>query len=595
MGDASKQHQSENAIDVDLVAAQFDVLDSDTHRKALLEAIRARDVYRKLIDELKEKVEKLERGLIGPKSERFKGGDDSQLSLQILAQLLGASDVEGADAKQLADELLAQAEAEAQAAAGDGEGGGNDGTDEKPHRPPRKPTGRSTKGQQVQRVTIEMVPDEVKRLGLDAFERIGEETSTTIERRVSSLVEVVVVRPKFLAKTDEAVQAVKDARAERGTLPEQEPKSWITLAAAPELPLLRSMAGPGLLANVIVRRFDDHLPYNRLENVYEREGMRLGRSTLFGWLDALRELFVPLIVAMLADARGAPYVCIDATGVLVRAPEKCSRGHFWVLVAPGRHVIFAFSHTHDSAAVDKLLGGYDGLVVADAHSVYDHLYSDEGDGATEVACWGHARSYFFKTLGSEPEIAREFLDNLRVMFLLERKFAGKPRKQRERMRASKVKVLVDRHFELCRKHQDSALDGTPLAAAIRYSLNQEGALRRFLDDGRLPATNNISERQLRRQAIGRKNWLFVASDDGAEVNTTFATLVGSCHLHDIEPEGYLREVMCLLPDWPKNRILELAPCNWKQTRQKPETQQMLADNIWLYALSEIDAFHARSL
>jgi len=586
MGEASKQR--DGAVDVDLVAAQFDVLDSDTHRKALLEAIRARDVYRKLIDQLTEENEKLKRGLVGPKSERFKG-DDSQLSLQVLAELLGTTRVEGVDAKQLADELLAQAQAEAQADAGDG--GGDDGTDETPHRRPRKPTGRSTKGEHVARMTIELVPEEVKRLGLDAFERIGQESCTTVERRISSLVEVTVLRPKFRAKTEQAVQAVKDARAQDGPLPEPAPQSWITVAPAPELPLPRAMAGPGLLANVIVRRFDDHLPYNRLENVYEREGMRLGRSTLCGWLDGLRELFAVLIAAMLEDARKAPYLCTDATGVLVQAPEKCSRGHFWVLVAPGRHVIFAFSRSHDSAAVDELLGGYEGLLVADAHAVYDHLYGE--DGATEVGCWGHARSYFFKVLGSEPEIAREFLDNLRVVFLLERKFAGKPRKQRERMRQSKVQVLVDRHFELCRKHQDSALDGTPLHSAIRYSLNQEQALRRFLSDGRLPATNNISERHLRRQAVGRKNWLFIASDDGAAVNTTFTTLIASCHLHDIEPEGYLREVMCLLPDWPKSRILELAPCNWKQTRQKPEAQQLLADNIWLFALAEIDAFHAR--
>jgi hypothetical protein len=264
-----------------------------------------------------------------------------------------------------------------------------------------------------------------------------------------------------------------------------------------------------------------------------------------------------------------------------------------VLVVPQRHVIFAFSQAHDSAAVDSLLQGYDGYIVADAHTVYDHLYGD--DGATEVGCWGHARAYFFKTLSSEPEIAREFLGNLRVMFLLERKFADKPRKQREKMRSSKVKVLVDRHFELCRKHEATALDGTPLAAAIRYCLNQEQALRRFLEDGRLPATNNISERKLRRQAVGRKNWLFLGSEDGAEVNTTFTTLIASCQLHDIEPEAYLREVMCLLPDWPNSRVLELAPCNWKQTRQKSETQQLLASNLWLTVLDQIDRFHHSAL
>ncbi|HUO66748.1 MAG TPA: IS66 family transposase [Gammaproteobacteria bacterium] len=481
-----------------------------------------------------------------------------------------------------------------QAAAGADDGGGEDGGDgggEKVHRRPHKPTGRSTAREHVQKLTMELLPEEVKRLGLCAFERIGEETSTTVERRVSALVEVTVVRPKFRAKTEAAEQAVKAARQAQGSLPEQTPQSWITVAAAPELPLPRSMAGPGLLANVIVRRFDDHLPYNRLENIYEREGMRLGRSTLYGWLDGLRELFAPLLTAMIADARRAPYLCVDATGVLVQASERCSRGHFWVLVAPGRHVVFAFSHSHDSAAVDKLLGGYEGHVVADAHAVYDHLYRD--DGAIEVGCWGHARSYFFKALGSEPEIAREVLANLRVMFMLERKLAEATRKQRERMRASKVKLLVDRHFELCRKHEAAALDGSPLRAAIRYSLNQEQPLRRFLDDGRLPATNNISERQLRRQAVGRRNWLFVGSDDGAAVNTTFASLVASCHLNDVEPESYLREVMCLLPDWPKSRILELAPCNWKQTRQQPEAQQLLADNLWLFALREIDAVHAR--
>jgi transposase len=230
-----------------------------------------------------------------------------------------------------------------------------------------------------------------------------------------------VVRPKFRAKTAEAVQAVKHERASREALPEHEPESWITLASAPALPIERGIAGPSLLANVLVRRFDDHLPYNRLENVYEREGMRLGRSTLYGWCDALRAIFAPLVAAMLRDARDAPYLCVDATGVLVQAPEKCSRGHFWVMIAPARHVIFAFSETHDSAAVDKLLGEYRGVVVADAHAVYDHLYGEHG--AAEAGCWGHTRAYWFKCLATEPEIARELLDNPRVMFLLERKFA----------------------------------------------------------------------------------------------------------------------------------------------------------------------------
>jgi transposase len=589
MSAATKKHH--DAIDVDLVAAQFELLDSATHRKALLEAIRARDVYRKLIDELKSKIEKLEHGLIGPTSERFKSqDDDSQLSIKLLEELLGKQEADETDAQALVDRLVALAEDEAQAAASGGDGGGlDDRGGSKPHGRSRKPTGRKTANEHVHKLTVEIIPDEVKQLGLDAFERISEE-SATLERRIASLVHVTVVRPKFRAKTQAAVEAVQAQRAAYGVQCEVEPESWITLASSPDQPLPRSTAGPGLLANVIVRRFDDHLPYNRLENVYEREGVRLGRSTLYGWLDNLRALFAPLVQSMWTDARGAPYLCTDATGVLVQAPQQCSRGHFWVVVAPGRHVLFAFSQSHDGAAVDKLLDGYGGLIVADAHAVYDHLYGDQG--ATEVGCWSHARKYFFKVLGSEPEVARQVLDNLRVMFLLERKFADLTRKQRERMRQSKVKIIVDRHFELCRKYEEQALDGTPLRAAIRYSLNQQDALRRFLADGRLPATNNISELQLRRQAVGRKNWLFIGSDDGAQVNVTYASLIASCHLHDIEPERYLREVMCLLPDWPTSRLLELAPCSWKQTRQQPETQQLLDSNFWLSIVREIDAFHA---
>jgi hypothetical protein len=93
------------------------------------------------------------------------------------------------------------------------------------------------------------------------------------------------------------------------------------------------------------------------------------------------------------------------------------------------------------------------------------------------------------------------------------------------------------------------------------------------------------------RAHKRKNWLFLGSSDGAEVNTTFSTLIASCHLNDVEPEQYLREVMCLISDWPASRILELAPCNWKQTRDQPEAQELIADNLWLTVLDVIDREH----
>ncbi len=159
------------------------------------------------------------------------------------------------------------------------------------------------------------------------------------------------------------------------------------VAETPELPIERGMAGPGLLADTMVRRWADHLPLNRLEKIYAREGLELARSTLCGWHEQLKTLVDPLIDAMWGDALTAPYLCTDATGVLVQARKRCRRGHFWVVVALERHVLFRYSPKHDFAAVDRMLAGYQGYLVADAHAVYDHLFAD--GQVVEVGCWSH--------------------------------------------------------------------------------------------------------------------------------------------------------------------------------------------------------------
>jgi transposase len=119
---------------------------------------------------------------------------------------------------------------------------------------------------------------------------------------------------------------------------------------------------------------------------------------------------------MLTDALSAPYLCVDATGVLVLAKERCHNGHFWVLVAPDRHVLFQYSRRHDSAAVDQLLPNYHGHLVADAHVVYDHLYK-KGD-VIEVGCWSHVRRYWWKALESDPERATHALSQIGTLFAM---------------------------------------------------------------------------------------------------------------------------------------------------------------------------------
>jgi transposase len=502
-----------------------------------------REHYRELYLRALEQMRKLELGIPGPKAERLPS-DDAQLTMALLETLLGRAP-----------------------------------TPEPP--PPRepvrahtraKPTGRRPLPEHLPRVEIEVVPPEVEREGRDAFEQIGEDIAETLERRPASVVIVRVRRPKFV-------------RRDRERLAETE----VLHAPPPELPIERGLAGPGMLADTIVRRWQDHLPLYRLESVYAREGLDLARSTMCGWHEELADLARPVVEAMWTDARGSPYLCTDSTGVLVQAPEECRWGHFWVVVAPRRHVLYAYSAHHDGEAVDELLAGYEGYLVADAHAVYDHLYRT--GKVFEVGCWAHTRRYFYKALDSEPERARQALALIGELFRIERAIADKQPYERLAVRGREAAPIVERFFAWCDGEAPHVLDDTPIAKGIGYARNQRTALGRFLRDGRLPVHNNASENALRREVVGRKNWLFVGNDDAAEVNAIFVTLLASCQLHELEPWAYLRDLFCLLPSWPRKRVLELAPLHWKQTREQPEAQQRLAANVFRQVVLAAPAEH----
>jgi transposase len=303
-----------------------------------------RDQYRQLYLETLELCRKLELGLLGQKREKL-SGNDAQLTLALLSMLTGKeTSGEKAAGKPASSSVRAHERA--------------------------KPTGRKPLPETLPRIDIEVLPPEVQREGLDAFERIGEDTTETVERRTASFVVVRHIRPIFVRKDRDLKFAVD-----------------VHQAPPPELPIERGLAGPGLLAETIVKRWEDHLPLHRMERIYGRDGLPLARSTICGWHAELANLAKPLIDAMWDDAFKAPYLCTDATGVLVQARERCHTGHFWVVAAPEMHVLFGYSQKHDSAAIDSLLSGYKGYLVADAHAVFDHLYKTPD--IVECGCWAH--------------------------------------------------------------------------------------------------------------------------------------------------------------------------------------------------------------
>ena len=507
------------------------------HIKERDEYKRERDEYKRLYLETMERCRKLELGIMQHRERFSTAAADGQMSLLVLGELLGADQA----AALLPQEGDGKAKAQVQA------------------HERQKPSGRKPLPESLPRVEIEVLPPEVKEKGTEAFERIGEETCEVVERRPSSLVVVRTIRGKYRLK-------------------EQTRSAEILQAEPEELPIARGLAGPAMLAETIAQRWLFHMPLHRMERFFGREGLELARSTICGWHLELAQLCEPLIEAMWKDTREAPLVCADATGVLVQQKDKCRNAHFFVVVAPERHVMFSYTDKHDSAAVDRLLAGYKGYLVADAHAVYDHLFKS-GD-IIEVACWAHARRYFFKALESDPGRAKYALGLIQALFALERGASRDPPDKRLAMRQRDSVKLLDAFFAWCRVEAASVLDATPIQKAIGYALNQEEALRRFTTDARLPLHNNVSENALRREALGRKNWLFLGSDDGGDANATFVSLIASCQMHSIEPTAYLRDLFCLLPRWKHNEVLELSPARWKQTCEQEQTQRLLASNVY---------------
>jgi hypothetical protein len=354
---------------------------------------------------------------------------------------------------------------------------------------------------------------------------------------------------------------------------------------------------PSLLAHVASDKFCDGLPLNRQEDRFDRLGVPLHRSTMSRWLEeAGATLGATVVEAMRQEALTTSFcIATDATGVLVRPTPRsdhqrqpCRRGHFFVQIADADHVFFEYTPVENSAVVSELFRGFSGFVQADAKSVYDVLYRPpkerdrvlpgSADHAVrrEVGCWSHARTGLWEAaVATQNVIAREGLARIMRMFQRERLWKERSPDQRKDLRDRWLRPHVDAFFQFAQEEYERVEHQRGmLRSALGYCVRQQEALRRFLDDGRLETTNNHSERQLRRVAVGRKAWLFVGSDDHGQAAANLLTLIASARLHRLDPEHYLRDVFRVLPHWPRERFLELAPRYWRITRARLDRAQL---------------------
>jgi hypothetical protein len=249
-----------------------------------------------------------------------------------------------------------------------------------------------------------------------------------------------------------------------------------------------------------------------------------------------------------------------------------------VQIADRDAVFFEYTEKETSASVMELFRGFGGYVQADAKSVYDILFRepdappdpDDPDQRTEVGCLAHARRYFWEAaaVAKEP-VARESLFRLRRIFEMDARWKNEPPSRRKALRDHFLAPELEAFFEFVRaEFVKVERQRGLLRSALGYAKNHEQALKRFLEDGRLKPDNNASERALRKVAVGRKNWLFVGSDEHAVSTANLLSMVATAKLHDLDPEQYLRDLFRVLPHWPKDRYLELAPKAWPATRER---------------------------
>lgn len=364
----------------------------------------------------------------------------------------------------------------------------------------------------------------------------------------------------------------------------------VVTVPSPETLFPRALLHTSTVAHLMVSKFGTGVPHYRLERDLADQGVPLDRGTMGRYVEhAGNTLGATIVQAMWADAiANAQVISTDATGALIQpskaAPDglaqACKKGHFFTAVVDCDAILFAYVEHHSSDSVKQLFGTFGGYLQADASNVYDILEHgrprDTDEGVKLVGCFAHLRRYFFEAAICRYPVGLQGLMRIRAIYAADQAVSRAPGTERKALREQHVRPLATGFFEWAR----GARQGTPgrnlATKALGYAVNQEAELMRVFDDLKLPLDNTRSERALRKIVVGRKAWMFYGSDTHAEAAAAIFSVIASCRLHRLDPFSYLDEILRILPYWPRDRYLELAPMHWQATRARLRPEELAA-------------------
>lgn len=540
-------------LPTDLAAAHAMLLTERAARiEAQAEALKAKaevSSTEAMVQHLKLMIEKLKRELYGPRSERTARLID-QMELQL----------EELEAQASEDEIAAEQAAASAAISA----------------PPRRRPARKSFPEHLPRERVVVAPPtSCGCCGSMKLSKLGEDITETLEVIPRSWKVIQTVREKFTCRECEA----------------------ITQPPAPFHVTPRGFIGPNLLATILFEKFGQHQPLNRQSERYSREGIDLSVSTLADQVGAATVALAPLHALIRAHVMAAERIHADDTTVPILARGKTDTGRIWTYVRDDR----PFGGTDPPAALyfasrdrrqehpDDHLKGWRGILQADAYGGYNGLYDPtrKPGPVTSALCWSHARRGFFEladiaanarrkangggnTTPVSP-IALETVKRIDALFAIERESNGKSADERHSIRQQQSLPLVEELHIWLTEQRGKLSRSSSVAKPIDYMLKRWNRFAAFLDDGRICLTNNAAERALRGFALGRKNWLFAGSDNGANRAAAMVTLITTAKMNDVDPHAWLADVLTRIATMPQSRLPELLPWNWQpntaQSRQ----------------------------
>lgn len=500
----------------------------------LLQAVEDKD---QLLARLQQQLAQLLRYRYGQKRERI---DENQLFL-FAAQIIAASQ---------------------RAIAASNEGPAVDASrsdsKEKQEKPERRGHGRKPLPESLERRRVVFDLEESQRQCQHCqtpMQKIGEDVSERLEFVPASLQVIEEVRPKYACAKGCGVSA----------------------AEKPAAPIEKGLPGPGLLAQVAVSKYGDHIPLNRMESIFERHGVELSRKTMCDWMAACAELVSPVWERMKEAVLASKAVQTDDTPVPVldRELTRTRTGRIWTYVGDRNrpYIVYDYTGNRSREGPEEFLRAYNGYLQADAYAGYDAMFKNPKRYLTEVACWAHSRRYFFEAQTSDLCRATVMLAYIQLLYEVERQARDEKlnAEQRRELRQMKSRPILEDIQTYLLKEKPNVLPKSPIGGAIDYALSNWQALLRYTEDGDLEIDNNAAERSLRPIVIGRNNWMFYGSDKGGRTGAVLSTLIASCKRLRVEPFAYLRDLFTRISSHPHHRLDELLPDRWHVANRKVST------------------------